>query len=258
MSAFKAVIFDWAGTLVDFGSRAPMGAFVEAFGKFGVDITIEEARGPMGAAKRDHIAAIFALPRVAAAFEAKHGHAPGEGDIDALYAVFLPLNEAVAADFAVPIEGAVEAVDGFRAIGMKIGSTTGYTRSIMERVLPAAAAHGLTVDACVCADEVLEGRPAPLGIYKNLVELGVYPPSRVIKVDDTEVGIREGVAAGCISIGVTLSGNLVGKSEAELAALPSKTVSELRDLAAEKLAAAGARHVIDSVADLPDLLASLR
>jgi len=258
MSAFKAVIFDWAGTLVDFGSRAPMGAFVEAFGKFGVEITVAEARGPMGAAKRDHIAAIFALPRVAKAFAAEHGHAPGEADIDALYEVFLPLNEAVAADFAIPIDGAVDTVNACRAAGMKIGSTTGYTRSIMNHVLPVAEKHGLTVDACVCAGEVAAGRPAPLGIYKNLVELGVYPVSEVIKVDDTEVGIREGVAAGCISIGVTLSGNLVGKSEAELAAMPAHLVSALRDVAAEKLAAAGARHVIDTIADLPDLLATIK
>jgi phosphonoacetaldehyde hydrolase len=34
----KAVIFDWAGTIVDYGSLAPMGAFVETFAEFGVAI----------------------------------------------------------------------------------------------------------------------------------------------------------------------------------------------------------------------------
>ena len=85
MKHVKAVIFDWAGTVVDYGSLAPMGAFVETFGEFGVEISIDEARGPMGMAKRPHIAALMALPRVAAAWAARHGGPPGERDIDAVY-----------------------------------------------------------------------------------------------------------------------------------------------------------------------------
>ena len=66
----KAVILDWAGTVVDHGSRAPMGAFVRAFAEFGVAVSIADARGPMGMAKRDHIAAMMALPHVAQAWHA--------------------------------------------------------------------------------------------------------------------------------------------------------------------------------------------
>src|ERR1700693_6390833 len=67
MERVKAVIFDWAGTVIDYGSLAPMGAFVETFAEFGVEIGIDEARGPMGMAKRPHIAALTELPRVAEA-----------------------------------------------------------------------------------------------------------------------------------------------------------------------------------------------
>ena len=51
----QAAIFDWAGTVVDFGSFAPTQIFVEAFGEFDVHVSIEEARGPMGMGKWDHI-----------------------------------------------------------------------------------------------------------------------------------------------------------------------------------------------------------
>lgn len=255
--AYKAVIFDWAGTLIDFGSRAPMGVFVEAFARFGVDVSVEEARGPMGAAKRDHIKAMLGAVDIAGRWEAAHGSPPGEDEIDAVYKVFLPMNEEIAADYAEPIPGAVETLAWLRARGLKIGSTTGYTRSIMERVLPVAASHGISVDCLVCAGDVAEGRPAPLGIYKNLVELGVYPPEAVVKVDDTEVGIGEGLQAGCLTVGITLSGNLVGRTEAELNALPLEEVAELRERAARRLMAAGAEHVIDSVADLPRLMERL-
>jgi len=139
---FKAVVFDWAGTMVDFGSFAPMAVFVKAFARFGVEVSIAEARAPMGAPKRDHIKAMLSAPRIADAWASAHGHAPAEADIDAVYAVFVPMNEEVVADYATLVPGAAEAVDRLRALGLKIGSTTGYTRSIMERVLPVAAAQG--------------------------------------------------------------------------------------------------------------------
>lgn len=44
----------------------------------------------------------------------------------------------------------------------------------------------------------------PLAMYRCFIDLCVYPPSSEIKVDDTEPGIAEGVAAGCITVGVTL------------------------------------------------------
>jgi phosphonoacetaldehyde hydrolase len=142
-------------------------------------------------------------------------------------------------------------------MGLKIGSTTGYTRSIMERVLPVAAEQGYSPDNLVCADDLPEGRPGPLGMYQCFVDLRVYPPETVVKVDDTEPGIAEGVAAGCVTVGVSLSGNFVGLTPEELAALPDSEVEKLRSVAAAKLIAAGADHVIDTVADLPALLERL-
>src|SRR5260370_39087970 len=130
MRRVKAVIFDGAGTVVDYGSLAPMGAFVETFAEFGVAISIEEARGPMGMAKRPHIAAVMALPRVAAVWAEHHGNAPSEADIDAVYAAFVPKNVAVAARYATLIPGVADVVMQLRRAGVKIGSTTGYTRNV--------------------------------------------------------------------------------------------------------------------------------
>ncbi|MEM1314375.1 MAG: phosphonoacetaldehyde hydrolase [Pseudomonadota bacterium] len=254
---YKAAVFDWAGTMIDFGSFAPMGVFVEAFAKFQIKATIAEAREPMGAPKRDHIEAMMAMPSIAAQWEAAKGHAPGQADIDAVYEIFVPMNEEVVAKYAGLVPGALDTVNWLRARGMKIGSTTGYTRSIMERVIPVAAEQGYAPDCLVCSDDLIEGRPGPLGMYKCMVELGVYPPEAIIKVDDTAPGIGEGVAAGCLVVGVSLSGNHVGKTPEELAALPAAEVDVLRKSAEAALRAAGAHHVIDSVADLPALIERL-
>jgi phosphonoacetaldehyde hydrolase len=215
----KAVIFDWAGTTIDFGSRAPMGVFVEAFASFGIDITIAEARGPMGKPKRDHIAELMALPRISAAWLSKNGRTPNDADIDAVYAVFIPMNVKVAAAHAELIPGVAQTVAALRVRGIKIGSNTGYTREIMAPILPIAAAQGYAPDNLVCAGDLAAGRPTPLMMYRCFADLGVYPPACVVKVDDTTPGIDEGIAAGTWTVGVAASGNEVGLSLPEWLAL---------------------------------------
>jgi len=256
MSRLKAVIFDWAGTMIDFGSFAPMGVFVEVFRRFGVEASIDEARAPMGLPKWDHIHTMLTAPRLAAAWQDAHGAAPTRADVDSIYAVFVPMNEEVVADYAGLVPGARETLDWLAARGIKVGSTTGYTRSIMQRVAPAAAAQGYRPLNMVCADDLPEGRPGPLGMYQCFIDLQVYPPEAVLKVDDTPPGIAEGVAAGCPTVGVALSGNIACKTPKELAAMDASAIDEIRARATTILKDAGAAYVIDTVADLPKLIAA--
>jgi phosphonoacetaldehyde hydrolase len=254
LTQLRAVIFDWAGTTVDFGSRAPMGAFVEIFKRFGVDISIPEARRPMGLPKRDHIAALMADPAIAARWRTAHGASPSEADIDAVYKAFIPLNAAVVTDYADLIPGLLPVVAALRAAGIKIGSTTGYTRDIMARLAPVAAAAGYITDNLVCAGDLVAGRPTPLMMYRSFADLGVYPPWRVVKVDDTAPGVAEAVAAGAWAVGVTLSGNGCGLTERELAARSADERAGIREEVARDLVGAGAHATIDSVADLLPVL----
>ena len=257
MTKFKAAIFDWAGTTIDFGSFAPMGAFIKAMAEFGITVTIEQARAPMGSPKWNHIHALLQMPEISSQWVEKYGRAPSDADVDQVFKVFVPMNETVAADYADLIPGTKEAIASLRARGMKIGSTTGYTRSIMQHVLPVAAAQGYQPDNLVCSDDLLEGRPGPLGIYQCMVDLAVYPPSDILKIDDTAPGIAEGVAAGCVTVGLALSGNAVGKTLEELARMPEREIAVLRDRATAMLKDAGADHVIDTIQDLPNLVTRL-
>ena len=247
----KAVIFDWAGTVVDYGSRAPMGAFVEVFSGFGVEISIAEARKPMGLPKWDHIRALLDDPAIATRWQAAKGAAPTDADCDAIYEVFVPLKARVVGDYARLIPGAAETTAAMRARGLKIGSTTGYTRDIMERLMPLAAAQGFTPDNLVCAGDLVNGRPTPLMMYKCFIDLDVWPGSLVVKVDDTQPGIAEGIAAGCWTVGVAVTGNSMGLSEEEVANLTPFELEQRRSDAASLLARAGAHYVVDGVADLP-------
>ncbi|MBY0397812.1 MAG: phosphonoacetaldehyde hydrolase, partial [Thermoleophilia bacterium] len=208
--AIKAVIFDWAGTVIDFGCVAPIEALVEAFGAEGVPVSTAEARRDMGRAKLDHVWALLQHPPVTERWVAAKGAGPTVADRDRIYTALVPLMEAAATRHAVLIPGAVEVIAGLRRQGVKIGSGTGYTREMMSGILPRAAEQGYSPDVVVCAGETPSGRPAPLVTWKALVELDVWPASACVKVDDAEVGIEEGRVAGCWTVGLSGSGNGVG------------------------------------------------
>ena len=257
MTHLEAAVFDWAGTVIDHGSLAPMGVFVKTFAQFGVAITIPEARGPMGMAKRDHIKTLMSQPRIAAAWATAQGAAPNEAAIDRVYDIFVPMNEDAVADYATMIEGAVPAINRLRARGLKIGSTTGYTRSIMARVLPLAKAQGYEPDNLVCAGDLPMGRPSALMMYRTFCDLAVWPAHAVVKVDDTPVGIAEGLNAGTWTVGIALTGNAFGLTPADTAALSPATFAQMRTAAYAEMTRSGAHYVIDAVADIDPVIAEI-
>ena len=248
--SFDMVVFDWAGTMVDFGSRAPVLALMEAFAVLGAPVSEEEARRDMGRAKADHVRALFEQPRINQAWMAAHAAAPDQQAVDQVMAELQAPMIRLAEETADLIPGAADAVAHLRGQGLKIASCTGYTREMMQAILPRAAAQGYAPDLVVCAHETPEGRPSPLMIYKACADLGVWPLSRVVKVDDAEVGVAEGRNAGCFTIGVAASGNMVGLTAQALADLDGDERAVLLKAAADRLRDAGADLVIDTVADL--------
>lgn len=250
----QAVVFDWAGTTVDYGCCAPAGVFVRVFRDHGLQVSVDEARGPMGVHKREHVRILLDLDSVRRQFEAAHGRAPSADDVEAVYSDATRLQIACLADYADPIPGTLETVAWLRQRGVKIGSSTGYVTEMMEVLVPAAAAKGYRPDVWVCASDVPTARPSPLMALLNLVRLDAGPVQACVKVGDTVADIEEGLNAGMWSVAVTLTGNEVGLSEAEVAALDSREREQRRQRAADKLARAGAHYVIDGIADLPGII----
>lgn len=246
----KAVIFDWAGTMVDFGCMAPVDALIEAFAAHDVAITTADARRDMGRAKRDHVGAILDEPSVTAAWTAAKGEPPAPADGDAIYRALEPLIEAAATRCADLIPGAAQIAADLAALGVKIGSGTGYTRQMMSGILPLAAAQGYAPQVVVCAGETPSGRPAPLMTWKALIALDAWPAQACVKVDDATVGVEEGRLAGCWTIGLAGSGNGVGLSLRDYRALSEPDRRARVAFAGAALTAAGADYVIDTVADI--------
>jgi phosphonoacetaldehyde hydrolase len=250
----RLVIFDWAGTTIDPGSRAPLLPFLRAFAARGVEITQDEARGPMGLHKKDHIRALLQLPEIARRWRERHGRDPRENDIDELYHIFMPLQLEVLDEFTRLVSGLLDCIGQLRLRGMAIGATTGYFRAAAERVYQAAALQGYRPDHCVCAEEVPAGRPAPWMIFRIMEVLGHYPPASVVKVGDTVPDIGEGLSAGAWSIGILRNSSEVGCTELEWAALAPAEKSRRLATCRERLSAAGAHAVVETLTELPALL----
>jgi phosphonoacetaldehyde hydrolase len=250
----KAVIMDWAGTAVDYGSFAPTAVFLRLFESRGLRITADDARSGMGLMKKDHLRTILARPAVAEAWKVEHGTSASEADIDYLFNDFVPMQTSVLKEFAEPIPGLLNVVKELREQELKIGTTTGYLRSMMEVLAPQAQKNGYVPDCIVCPDEVTAGRPYPWMCYENAIRLNVFPMQAMVKVGDTLVDIEEGLNAGMWTVGLSLTGNLLGLNHAEVKALSKKEKKEARNRIEGQFYQSGAHYVIDGIWDLLKVL----
>jgi len=246
----RCVVFDWAGTIMDFGCMAPAAAFCRVFENAGVPISVEEARRPMGVHKREHIRLICEAPEVRKRWMQTHGNAPGDEDVTRMFEEFIPIQEACLSDYSQLIPGAVESVAECRRRGYKIGSTSGYLPGMLAINQADAKKQGYVPDAVFGAGDVSRGRPLPHMLLRNFIELDISPVQAAVKVDDTLSGIEEGLNAGCWAVGLAVSGNEVGLPLHEWNALDEARQQQHRARVEPRMYQCGAHYVIDSVADL--------
>ena len=250
----KAVIFDWAGTTVDYGCFAPTGVFIEIFRQRGIDITEKEARGPMGIHKRDHIRALTLLPRIAEEWQNKFGSTCSEKDIDEMYEHFIPLQLEIIEKYSQIVPDLPEAVDVIRSLNMKIGTTTGYNNEMIKVLTESAASQGYVPDSIVCASDVSMGRPAPWMAFRNAEKLSVYPMQAILKIGDTVADIHEGLNAGMWSVGVVSSSNEMGLAKEDFDILsPDQMFIRMKEVR-DRFFKAGAHYVIDSLLETEELI----
>lgn len=258
-SQLAAIIFDWAGTTVDFGSFAPTQIFVDAFKQaFDFDLTLAEARGPMGLGKWQHIEALGRDSAIDARWREKFGRPMSDTDIEHIYQTFLPLQIERVGQHAELIPGTLQTVAELRHRGLKIGSTTGYPRPVMEKLLLAAAANGYQPDCTICADDLAAGaRPGPWMALQCVLDLKIGNVAHCVKVDDTLPGIAEGRNAGMWTVALALSGSPAGLTLADFQSATPGQRQAIRNRVSPAFLAAGAHYVIDSIADLLPTLDSI-
>ena len=254
MKKIECVIMDWAGTAVDYGCFAPVAAFLKAFAEKELTVTMEEARGPMGMTKIDHIRELFKLPGVTEQFKQRYSRTWTEEDVVSIYKEFEKHLFASLGEYTTPIPGVIEVIEKLKKEGIKIGSTTGYTTAMMDIVLPGAAAQGYTTDNCVTSNHLPAGRPQPYMVYQNMIDLAIPSVQRVIKYGDTIADIKEGVNAGVWTIGVILGSNEMGLTREETEKLPLDELNRRMATVRKRMYMAGAHYVVNTIAELPEMI----
>jgi phosphonoacetaldehyde hydrolase len=250
----KGVVLDWAGTAVDYGCIGPTAAFREAFAAFEVAVDTEEIRSCMGLKKIDHVRSMLGMKNVAARWRQVHGRTPDEDDVRAVYAKTEPLMLDCVARHAEPVPGLLNFIQAMRGKGVKIGSSTGYTRPMLERLMQAAAEQGYQPDAGFCSTDVPSGRPRPWMCYRNAIALEVYPMAAMVKIGDTVADIEEGLNAGMWTIGLTMSGNELGLTRGQAEGLDTVELTTRLDVIAERFQRAGAHYTAHGIWQVAPLI----
>jgi phosphonoacetaldehyde hydrolase len=245
---------DWAGTAIDFGCFAPVDAFVKAFRDFNIEVTTDEVRIPMGMAKIEHIRQLLRMSRINSEFRAFYDRDWIESDVVRLNGSFEKYLFSTLSEYTHPIPYVVETLDTLQSKNIKIGSTTGYTRKMMDIVESAAATKGYTVDNCVTSDNLPMGRPAPFMIFRNMIDLNIQNPDYVVKVGDTVEDIREGINAKVWTVGVVLGSSMLGISEYEADEMPETILTKKMNIVRSEMSGTGAHYVIDSITELPQII----
>ncbi|MBL3531201.1 phosphonoacetaldehyde hydrolase [Companilactobacillus zhachilii] len=251
----EAVIFDWAGTTVDYGSLAPVIAFKKAFKDAGIDLSDGEIRQDMGMAKWDHIGKILELDDVKQRWEQKYSKTPDDDDRKKLYADFQEALLHYLKESTELKSGVLKTFNYLKEYGIKVATTTGYTAEMMKIVEDKAAEAGYTPEIVVTSEDVDGlGRPSPAMIQFIMKKFNIDDPKKVIKVGDTLVDIEEGQNAGVKTVGIVEGSSLMGLSQIEFDELNTEGQIAKRNEVKRKFEAVNTDFVIENIYDLVQII----
>lgn len=255
MRKIEAVIFDWAGTTVDYGCFAPVRAFMDVFEEYGITPTIDETRKPMGMLKWDHIYTMMSMERISNLWNEKYGRDFTNSDIDEMHDKFLGKLMAILHNFAKPKPFVLDTVKELRERGLKIGSTTGYTDEMMDVVTKVAKENGYEPDCWYSPTSTGNtGRPYPYMVFKNMETLKVKNTESVIKVGDTISDILEGKSAGVLTVGIIEGSSELALTEEEYNLLSDSEKQLKVEEISKRYKDAGADYVISNMSELVALI----
>lgn len=252
----KGLVLDWSGTTADAYVIAPAVVFVKVFKDKGVEISMQEARGPMGLRKDLHIQKLTEVPEIRERWKSVHGSYPDDNDAAEMFENFVPSQIACLRDYTDLLPGVAEVCQRLQSQGLKLGVSTGFLRCMVEVLEEEAKKQGFVPDASVAGDDVENGaRPKPFMVYRNLDLMDIHPIHSVVKVDDTVSGIGEALEGGCWGVGVALYSNYMNINSLEEAErLPKEEMQRRLEETRDILYAAGAHYVIDTLAEIEPII----
>ena len=232
----RAVIGDWSGTFIDKYSDAPALAIQKAFQLYNMGIELQYVKEPMGMSKVDHIKYLLFKHGDSKYYEDKDTF---EQFIELLLDAYKKMQKTIITSHCELLPDVLNTLHRLQKQDIKIGLTTGFPKVITDIIVADTQKQGLYLNAHVATDEVLKGRPYPDGIERNMELLNIKNKHEVVKIDDSETGIQEGINAGVWTIGLSKY---------------SVTSDINPSISKQILLKAGADYVVDTVQDIPKVI----
>lgn len=180
----KLVVLDLAGTTIVDGGEVPA-AFTAALAEEGIVLSETQLTALRGSSKRE--AFLRLLPR----------GKDREQRAASIYASFCShLRRLYESRGIRAVDGAEQLLGELRHRGIRVALNTGFDRAITDILLSHLGWNDGLVDAVVCGDDVVHGRPSPDLILRAMELSGVPYAPLVASVGDTELDLHAGYNAG--------------------------------------------------------------
>lgn len=254
----RAVIFDLAGTTIDYGNQAPALAIRKAFKQFGVEVSLKELQCNAEWEPLVQIKRIMTESDVQKRWYIKHPDVSLEEGISQVAKWFNRNILEILPQIAKVKSGLPTLISYFRTQGIRFATTTRYTNEMLAKILPLVSEQGFDPQINITAADFEDSADVgPEMVRQAMTKLRIRNAQSVIKVGDTPRDIYEGKAAGVITIGMIEGSSLIGLSQSEFSVLPFAHRNSLKNRVAAELEKAGADYVVENTKDLMRLIKEL-
>lgn len=258
----KLAIFDWAGTIIDHGSRSPIISLSKAFSKHGINLNQEQLNFKHGTDKYSNIMEILKK-------EGKKDNSYLYNIADQIYSDFKPIliNEVDRNSKLIP--EFMKILGELTRLNITITTNTGYTTDIMNILISHANKQGFFPKFNIASDHpnlpryngIPYARPYPYMIeniknwYKESRQDNILD-TEIIKIGDTEIDIEEAINAKVIPISVIDSSVYMGLNQYDFLSfksrLPISYQNKRIDIVNTKFK--HAKYLINNMTELPNVI----
>ena len=254
--SIRLAIFDLGGTIVDKFSLSPFISLKQAFKKKRINVNNNLIYKDMGMNKYEHIEEILNDKYTRRIWFKLYGQYPNSNSVMSVYDEFIKyqMDEGISNLEILP-----ETKNTIKWLGdnnISTGVTTGFSRPIMSAVREKLIEDNIFIDKYVSSTCLGKpGRPNPHMMNEIINSLSISDRKRVIKIDDTVVGLLEGQAAGAITVGVAKwSTNMKMTDYDQDKNMSKEEYVERLKSSREALWKANPDYVIDDLNQLPKII----
>ena len=252
----KACIFDLGGTIVDRYSITPLKSLIETFKLYNINIRNDLIFKDMGINKRIHIGNILEDKYIFQKWFQEYKRNPDYNDVLKLYTIF----KTIQMEKSHKIDIIPETYNTFEFLkndNIKIGTTTGFDKKNADIIGKVLNTNLCKVDNIVSSTCVEKSRPHSDMIYKNMRDLDVSNPKTMIKIDDTNIGIKEGKNAGLWTVGVARWSTYMNVLPENINNMNDVVIGERLEKSKEKLKQSEPDFIIETLDELPNIIETI-